>query len=105
MEREILKYSNPTKVFQKARSYLGNNVVIKLSSNPNKKYMILIPNTNRWVHFGQMGYEDFTKHNDPIRRKRYLTRTANIKGDWETNKYSPNNLSRHFTYLFSRYIK
>jgi hypothetical protein len=27
--------------------------------------MILNPNTNKWVHFGQLGYQDFTKHNDP----------------------------------------
>jgi len=47
------------------------------------------------VHFGQMGYEDFTKHKDPARRDNYLKRTANIKGDWRSDKFSPNNLSRN----------
>jgi hypothetical protein len=42
-----------------------------------------------------MGYEDFTKHKDPIRRHNYLTRTANMKGNWKDNPYSPNNLSRN----------
>lgn len=40
-----------------------------------------------------MGYEDYTKHNDPERRLRYLARATKIKGDWKNNPYSPNNLS------------
>ena len=47
-----------------------------------------------WVHFGEMGYEDYTKHKDEKRRKRYLKRSAGIKGKWKENPYSPNNLSR-----------
>jgi hypothetical protein len=93
-EEEILEYSNPKKVFQKAKDYLGQNVEIQLSTNPKKKYMVLDP-TGRWIHFGQMGYEDFTKHKDPVRRHNYLTRTAFMKGNWKLNKYSPNNLSRN----------
>jgi len=45
------------------------------------------------VHFGQMGYEDFTRHKDKIRRKNYLTRSRKIRGNWKSDKYSPNNLS------------
>lgn len=29
---------------------------------------------NKWVHFGQMGYEDFTKHKDNIRRNNFINR-------------------------------
>jgi len=94
-EQEILKYSNPKIVFKKAKEYLGNDVKIRVSTNRNKKYMIFNPNTERWVHFGQMLYEDFTKHKDPIRRNSYLTRTANMRGDWKSNPYSANNLSRN----------
>jgi hypothetical protein len=90
----IEEYSNPKKVFRKAREYLGNNVDIRLSTNPQKKYMVFNPKTNKWVHFGQMGYEDFTKHLDLVRRSNYLTRSASIKGDWRKDKYSPNMLSR-----------
>lgn len=50
---------------------------------------------NKWVHFGQMGYEDYTKHKDDNRRKNYLKRSSNISGKWKSNKYSPNNLSIH----------
>ena len=45
------------------------------------------------VHFGQMGYEDFTRHKDKTRRKNYLTRSRKIRGNWKSDKYSPNNLS------------
>ena len=91
----INTFSNPKEVFEKAKKYLGRNAIIKLSDKESKKYMVLNPESNKWIYFGQMGYEDFTKHQDPIRRERYLKRTANMKGDWKDNKYSPNNLSRN----------
>lgn len=70
----ITKYSNPTIVFRKARQLYGQNVQIALSTHKEKKYMILNPNDNKWIHFGQMGYEDYTKHKDNIRRQHFLTR-------------------------------
>jgi len=99
-EKTILKmsiddFSNPSIALRKAKAYLGPNVKFKLSDNPKKKYMILNPLMNKWIHFGQMGYEDFTKHQDEKRRENYLKRTANMRGDWKDNKYSPNNLSRN----------
>jgi hypothetical protein len=90
----IKKWSNPTIVFKKAKKYLGKGATIKLSSKKEKKYMIIKPNGNV-VHFGAIGYEDYTKHKNKSRRKNYLTRSANIKGDWKKDKYSPNNLSRN----------
>ena len=68
--------------------------MIGLSTRQDKKYMVQKPN-GVWVHFGQKGYEDHTKHGDSNRRESYLRRTANIKGNWKDNKYSPNNLSRN----------
>ena len=47
------------------------------------------------IHFGNIHYEDFTKHNNQKRRDNYLKRTANIKGNWKSNIFSPNNLSRY----------
>ena len=94
-EKEIWKYSNPTKVFKKAEQYLGSDVDIRLSTEPKKKYMVFNPHTHKWIHFGLIPYEDFTKHNDPVRRHSYLTRTAFMRGDWKKDKYSPNNLSRN----------
>ena len=91
----IYNFSNPKIVYEKAKQYLGNNVSIKLSNKPVKKYMVLNPHTNKWVYFGQMGYEDFTKHQDLNRRKNYLRRSENMRGNWRDNKYSANNLSRN----------
>jgi hypothetical protein len=91
----INKYSNPKKVQKMAYKYLGKTAKIYTSSKKEKKYMIWDPKNKKWVHFGQLGYEDFTKHKDKRRRKNYLTRSNNIKGNWKTNKYSPNNLSIH----------
>ena len=94
-EVEILKYSNPKQVYKNAVEYLGNNVVMYLSNKSNKKYMVLNPYTNKFISFGQMGYEDFTKHKNLIRRHNYLRRTENMRGNWRDNLYSPNNLSRN----------
>ena len=92
--KEILKFSNPKKAFANARKYLGRAVKIRLSSREDKKYMVYDPTKEIWVHFGQMGYEDFTKHKDSERREDYLNRSANIEGDWKDNPYSANNLAR-----------
>jgi len=89
------QYSNMEEAQRKAVKYLGKGVELKKSDRNEKKYMVLDPSTQKMVYFGQMGYEDFTKHKDPERRKRYLNRAKNIKGDWKKNKYSPNNLAIH----------
>ena len=65
---------------------------VEPSTRKNKKYMILNDN-NKYVHFGDSRYMDYTKHNDPERLKNYLSRATNIKGNWKKDKYSPNNLA------------
>jgi hypothetical protein len=94
-EKEIFKYSDPVKVQKLADKYFGIHIPVYLSTRPEKKYMIYHPITGRRIHFGQMGYEDFTKHKNPARRENYLTRASNIKGNWKKDKFSPNNLSIH----------
>ena len=91
----IYKYSNPIQVLKQAKKYLGKNVIISFSEKENKKYKVFHPELKKWIYFGEMGYEDFTKHQDLYRRENYLKRTEHIKGDWKNNKYSPNNLSRN----------
>lgn len=86
-------YSNPAEVQRKSKQYLGKNSDIYLSSRKDKKYMVL--HNNKWIHFGAMGYEDYTKHKDKERRDTYLKRAMGIKGNWKYNKYSPNNLAIH----------
>ena len=65
---------------------------VEPSSRKNKKYMIL-NDDNKYIYFGDSRYQDYTKHNDLERRKRYLDRATKIKGNWKKDKYSPNNLA------------
>lgn len=92
--KKLKKYSNPVIAQKKAYKCLGKTAKLYPSTNPVKKYDIYDPIANKWVHFGQIGYEDFTKHRDKKRRKNYLTRTFNMRGNWRENSYSANNLSR-----------
>lgn len=85
----LWKYSNPKQVVKKAKQYLGKNTRILKSTRKGKKYMVF---HNKWIHFGAMGYEDYTKHQNKTRRHNYLTRSAGIHGD---SKYSANQLSRN----------
>ena len=93
-KKSIRLYSNPTEVYRKASKYLGKTAKIRLSTKKEKKYMVVTPD-GKIVHFGQMGYEDYTKHKNKTRRKNYLKRSRRIRGNWKKNKYSPNNLSIH----------
>lgn len=52
--------------------------VISRSPLVSKKYQVIITdtrrNTERVVHFGAIGYSDYTIHKDPERMKRYTIR-------------------------------
>jgi hypothetical protein len=93
--KKLLKYTNPKQVQLMARKYLGKTAKIYPARNLEKKYSIYDPKNKKWVNFGQLGYEDYTKHKDKKRRKSYLTRSRSILGNWKKNPYSPNNLSIH----------
>jgi len=88
-------WSNASIAKKNAIKYLGKNVLFEPSTKKGKKFMVFNPNTNKWIHFGALNYEDFTKHQDPIRRANYLKRTANMRGNWKDDKYSANNLARN----------
>ena len=92
---DLTLFSNISEVKRKAKQYLGKDTVVKPSTRKDKKFMVLNPKTNKYSHFGQIGYEDFTKHKDIERRNNYLNRATKIKGNWKKDKYSPNNLSIH----------
>jgi len=93
--RKLRKYSNPITAQRMAYKYLGKTAKLYPARNKDKKYSIYDPKNQKWVNFGQIGYEDYTKHHDKKRRKNYLTRAGNMRGRWKTNKYSANNLSIH----------
>lgn len=84
---EILKYSNPSIVQQQANKYLGEKIYI--STRKDKKYMVKNPE-GKWIHFGQFGYEDYTKHKDENRRDNFRRRNAKWS---KAEKYSPSWLS------------
>ena len=93
--KKLLKYSNPRKAQSMAYKYLGKSAKLYPARNSAKKYSIFDPKNKKWVNFGQIGYEDYTKHKDKKRRKSYLTRSRGMLGNWKKNKYSANNLSMH----------
>lgn len=85
---EILKYSDPIIVRENANKYLGTDVPVYLSTRKDKKYMI--KHNNRWVHFGQMHYIDFTLSQDENKKLNFQKR--NYK--WaKQDKYTPGWLS------------
>jgi hypothetical protein len=90
----IAAYSNVATVKKNATKYLGKAFPVLPSTRKDKKFMVMNP-AGKWVHFGQMGYEDYTKHRDKARRANYLARARGIRGKWADNKFSPNNLSIH----------
>lgn len=71
---ELYLYSNPKIAQKMAYKYLGNDAKLYKSTNPKKKYMIMNPNNNKWVHFGQMFFEDATKHKDMVRIIKFKNR-------------------------------
>lgn len=91
----IWKVSNPLIAQKQLHKYIGKNAELFLSTRKDKKYMVFDPNLDKMIHFGNLNYEDFTKHKDLQRRSSYIRRASNIKGDWKKNKYSPNNLAIH----------
>lgn len=93
--KRIKLYSNPRVAQKMAYKYLNKTAKLYPARNPAKKYSICDPKHHKWVNFGQMGYEDFTKHHNKKRRHNYLTRTKYMRGDWKQNHYSANNLSRN----------
>jgi hypothetical protein len=93
--KKLRIYSNPKIAQRKAYQYLGKTAKLYPSNNRVKKYKICDPKNKKWVHFGQIGYEDYTKHKNQKRRKMYLKRATSINGKWKNNKYSANNLAIH----------
>lgn len=85
--------SDYKRVYQNWLKYRGNDdAEIYLSTAKNKKFAVITPE-GKVVNFGQKGYDDYTKHQDEQRRQNYLNRAMKIRGDWRSDKYSPNNLA------------
>ena len=59
-------------------------VYIKKSPNTTKKYRVTFQNGTH-VDFGGKGYEDYTIHKDPERKKRYIIRHQK-RENWKNPK-------------------
>ena len=65
---------------KKSKSPSKNVIVLKKSTHPDKKFMVIID--NKTVHFGAKGYSDYTYHKDTERMHRYENRHKR-KEDWK----------------------
>jgi hypothetical protein len=85
--------SDICKVYRNFLKYKGSDdAEIYFSTAKGKKFAVITPE-GKVVNFGQKGYTDYTRHQDEKRRRAYLARATKIKGDWASDKYSPNSLS------------
>ena len=92
--KHLLDVCNPKEVVENARQYFNNpDIKVYLSTRKNSKNSIYDPVNKKMVHFGNINYEDYTKHMSETRRKNYLLRATHIKGNWKHNPYSTNNMS------------
>ncbi len=98
IDHDIWNVSNPQtvraeyhrifKVFiQNIKLNTGSDSEIYLSSRKNKKYMVF--NGYKMIHFGDIRYQDYTKHQDEKRRERYFKRFHKF----ESGVYTPFYLS------------
>lgn len=86
--KNILSYSSPSTAKKRLQHFYGKKTELYRSSRKDKKYMI--EHEGKWIHFGQMGFEDFTKHEDLQRRERFRKRNHHWK---YAEKYTPAHLS------------
>ena len=56
-------------VLNQAKHYYGNETILLPSTRSTKKYMIYNPYTHKFVHFGGMGYLDYTKYRQIYHKK------------------------------------
>ena len=68
--QELKKWSDPAEVAKIGKKL---NLDIFVSTRKDKKYMVKLDD-NKVVHFGQMNYEDYTKHKDLKRRDLFRKR-------------------------------
>jgi hypothetical protein len=70
---DLIKISDPYKVYIKFKEIYPCDSEIKISTRKNKKYMIYNPEKDKYIHFGST-MEDYTKHQDQQRRINFLIR-------------------------------
>lgn len=59
----------------------GGAFLVKKSPKNNKKWVAINLSNDTRVHFGHPDYEDYTQHNDDVRKHLYLKRHA-VRERW-----------------------
>lgn len=90
---DLLSFSDPARVVRACRRHGYDPQRLFISPLSSKKYMYITPE-NRRIHFGYMGMEDYTRHRDPERRRRFLLRNAR----W---KHAPLYSAAHMSYFLT----
>jgi hypothetical protein len=91
---EVLRWSDPTAALKRAKQVGYDPSTIFTSPRVDKKYLVVTPEGKK-VHFGQVGYADFSKRKDLTRRQRFVTRNAKWK---DAPAYTPSHLSYWITW-------
>lgn len=95
---------SPTAYLRKARASAKKNGYDPKAvqfANDDKHKLMLTTDDGRVVKFGAVGMGDFILHSSRGKaeglkaQKAYLARATKIKGDWKSDKFSPNNLAIH----------
>ena len=84
----------PTSLKNKAYNYGADE--IEESWVQNKKYAVLY--NDKWIHFGDNRYEDYTTHKDPERRQNYKSRASKITNKYGELTYKNKNYANFWAY-------
>ena len=97
---QLQKVSDIKRVIENFKKYIGDDEKsLYVSLKYNKKYMVI--DNGKYIHFGDIYFPDFTKHQDEQRRRRYLKRaTERLKRvGSRPEKYSAQNLAINCLYM------
>ena len=86
---KICEVSNPAIVLKELKKYYDDGVDLYLSTSKNKKYMVFDEDGKK-IHFGDLRFCDYTKHQDKKRRENFRNRNRRWK---DADKYTPAHLS------------